>query len=136
MFSDRKDYLERLMEQLQELFRALVGTGTKGDAVAAYEKIRETSPSLFGVPYEVLLQFDAATLMRMLNQPVKATALAKVMAAEAEILLSTGDAPTARRRFEHASNLATELTKNGHPMNAELAQALQALGARLSTNGV
>lgn len=125
----RKDYIERLIEQLAEALAALLALRRDRKHEAAQALIRESSLSLLGMEYSVLTSMDARSVAQLLGHPEKIKALAGLIAEEAELLRQRGDEAGALARFERALALRLEarpLQRHPDPAGEEAIRALEA----------
>lgn len=94
----RKDFLERLIEQLAAMVRRAFALSEAGDVDGALGLFDEIYRS-FGLSRDALARLDAGTVRAMVGD--RATALAVVLTAEADVLAKAGRAAEGdeRRRF-------------------------------------
>lgn len=100
----RKDFLERLIEQLAAMVRRAFALSDAGDVEGGLALFDEIFRS-FGLSRDALDRLDATTLRTMVGD--RATALAVVLAAEADLLEKAGR----RADAEGRRRLAVALTE-------------------------
>ncbi|MFL5358027.1 hypothetical protein [Archangium sp.] len=124
----REDYIERTIRQLVEALAAIVKAGKAQKTDEALELIQQTSLSLFGMEYRMLITIDAGSVAGLLGHPEKIKALAKLVSAEAELLQQRGDSEGAEHRLGHALALLQEarrMRSTPDPETEELVRGLQ-----------
>jgi hypothetical protein len=67
----RKDYIERLIEQLAAAFAALMKLRRERRTEEAQQLIRDTALSALGMEYSTLTMADAASTARLLGHPLR-----------------------------------------------------------------
>ncbi len=120
----REDYIERMIEKLVAALAALLkgGKGQRWEEVQ--DQLQQTSLSLFGMEYRMLVTIDVASVAELLGHPEKIKALARLVSAEAELLQQRGELPGAADRLEHALELLDEARRRRSTPDAE-AEVLQ-----------
>jgi hypothetical protein len=101
----KKDYVERMIQQLAEALARLLklrGTGDQGEALAL---VRSACLEAFGLEYEMLVGVDARSAASLLGTPLKVQKLAELVRAEAEVLEELGEHGLAVRRRTFAAAL-------------------------------
>jgi len=101
----KKDYVERMIEQLAEAIARLLKlreAGSHGEALAV---VRSTCQEVFGLEYETLVGVDAASAASLLGTPLKVRRFAELVRAEAEVLEAAGEHGLAVRRRTFAAAL-------------------------------
>ena len=100
----RKDWMERLIEQLAETVRRAFGLAQAGDTTAALALFDDLYRSL-GVGRDALDRLDPTTLRTMLGERTRTMAL--VLTAEADVLAAAGRQDEAKRRRTLAAQLVS-----------------------------
>ena len=126
----REDYIERMIKQLVSALAAIVKAGKSQRTDEAPELVQQTSLSLFGMEYRMLLTIDAASVAELLGTPEKILALVKLLSAEADLLEQRGDAEGVAHRLGHA--LALSRQAQNKKATAEGEALLQAMSDRLA----
>ncbi|WNG32692.1 hypothetical protein F0U61_03010 [Archangium violaceum] len=98
----RQDYIERMIERLVAALAAILKAGKSQKTDEALDLIHQTSLSLFGMEYRMLITIDAGSVAELLGHPEKIKALAKLVSAEAELLQQSGDTVGVSHRLGHA----------------------------------
>jgi len=101
----KKDYVERMIEQLADAIAKLLKlkeAGSHGEALAV---IRSACHDAFGMEYEMLVGVDAASAASVLETPLKVRKFAELVRAEAEVLEAAGEHGLAVRRRTFAAAL-------------------------------
>jgi sugar diacid utilization regulator len=98
----REDYIERMIEKLVVALAAILKAGKSQKTEEALDLVHQTSLSLFGMEYRMLITIDAASVAGLLGHPEKIKALAKLVSAEAELLQQRGDEVGVTHRLGHA----------------------------------
>lgn len=129
--SIRKDYIERLIEQLAAALARILKANQEQRPLEAQALIRDTALSTLGMEYGALLLADAATTARMLGSPTRVKVLARLVAEDGEALLRQGDAATATARFQYSLALYEEARALGLLLDAGDAATVSRLRARL-----
>jgi hypothetical protein len=127
----RKDYIERLIEQLAAAFKALLKLREEKRPEQARQLIRDTALSALGMEYDVLTMADAASTARLLGHPARVVGLARLVAVEGELLEEQGEQARAALRWGLALELFEEARKMGATIQGEDARALAGLRARV-----
>lgn len=104
----REDYIERMIERLVAALAAILKAGKSQKTEEALDLVHQTSLSLFGMEYRMLITIDAGSVAGLLEHPEKIKALAKLVSAEAELLQQRGDTEGATHRLGHALALLQE----------------------------
>jgi ABC-type transporter Mla MlaB component len=132
----REDYIERLIEKLVAALAVLLKGGKAQRWEEVQEQLQQTSLSLFGLEYQMLVTVDAASVAALLEHPEKIKALARLLSAEAELLQRRGELPGAVDRWEHALELLEEARRRratpdgeGEVLRREVRERLSELGA-------
>jgi hypothetical protein len=108
MASVREDYIERMIERLVAALAALLQAGQQEKWDEALDLVRQTSLSLFGMEYRMLVTIDARSVADVLGHPEKIKALARLVLEEARLLERQGELPLAAGRRGHAEALLEE----------------------------
>ncbi|HEX8825834.1 MAG TPA: hypothetical protein VF794_38340 [Archangium sp.] len=120
----REDYIERMIEKLVAALAVILKAGKTQKTEEALDLVHQTSLSLFGMEYRMLLTIDAASVAELLGHPEKIKALAKLVSAEADLLQQRGDAVGVAHRLGHALALLQEAHRRRTTPDAET-EALQ-----------
>jgi hypothetical protein len=86
----RKDWLERVLNQLAEALARVLGLRKRGAEEEALEEIHRTMLELFGIPRSMLLSLDARTALEVLAAPRLRQAALQLLDEEEAILRSLG----------------------------------------------
>jgi hypothetical protein len=108
MSSVREDYIERMIERLVAALAAILKAGRQERWDEALDLVRQTSLSLFGLEYRMLVTIDALSVANLLGHPEKLKALAKLVLEEARLFEHKGELPLAAGRRSHAEALLRE----------------------------
>ena len=125
----REDYIERQIQQLAAVLKALLKAREEQRPEDVLKLIRETSLSLLGMEYGVLTMADAASTARLLGHPVRVVGLARLVVEEGELLRAQGKETRASLRW----SLALELFLEARALGAELQGEDARVFARLRT---
>jgi hypothetical protein len=123
----RKDYIERLIEQLAAAFAAILKARREQRTEDARQLIRDTALSALGMEYSVLTMADAASTARLLGHPSRVVGLARLVAEEGELLQEQGEAARAALRWRLALELFGEAGKMGATLKGEDARVFTGL---------
>jgi sugar diacid utilization regulator len=127
----REDYIERMIQKLVEALAAILKAGKAQKTDEALDLIQQTSLSLFGMEYRMLITIDAGSVAGLLGHPEKIKALAKLVSAEAELLQQRGDSEGAAHRLGHALALLQEARRMRSTPDPETEALLRGLEDRL-----
>ncbi|HEX8438180.1 hypothetical protein [Archangium sp.] len=128
----REDYIERMIEKLVAALAAILKAGKAQRTEEALDLVHQTSLSLFGMEYRMLITIDAGSVAELLGQPEKIKALAKLVSAEAELLQQRGDAVGVAHRLGHALALLQEAQRRRSTPDPELEPLLRDVRDRLA----
>jgi hypothetical protein len=101
----KKDYIQRMIEQLVQALARLLKLTAAGQHKEAIELVRTTSQEAFGIEYELLIGVDAASAAGLLGSPIRVRKFAELVRAEAGALEASGNAALAGKRREFADAL-------------------------------
>jgi len=101
----KKDYVERLIEQIADAIARLLKLKAEGRHGEALAEVRSTCEEAFGLEYETLVGVDAASAASILGTPLKVRKFAELVRAEAEALEAAGEVGLAVRRRTFAAAL-------------------------------
>lgn len=104
----REDYLIRLIQQVAEALRRIMGLRQRGDYQAALTACGELYDDLTTVPREISDSLDSHTFADLLGTADKIRALALLFWEEARIHEATGDPLAARALYVRAHELFLE----------------------------
>jgi hypothetical protein len=127
----RKDYIERLIEQLGAAFAALMKLRRERRTEEAQQLIRDTALSALGMEYSTLTMADAASTARLLGHPLRVVGLARLVAQEGELLHEQGEQARATLRWGLALELFLEAQAMGAALEGEDARVLAELRERV-----
>ena len=108
MASIREDYIERMIERLVAALAAILKAGKQEQWEEALGLVQQTSLSLFGLEYRMLVTIDARSVADVLGHPEKLKALARLILEEARLFERRGELPLAAARRSHAGALLEE----------------------------
>ena len=128
----REDYIERMIERLVAALAALLKAGKSQKTEEALDLVHQTSLSLFGMEYRMLITIDAGSVAGLLEHPEKLKALAKLVSAEAELLHQRGDTEGEAHRLGHALALLEEARRRRTKPDAELEEFQRSVRDRLT----
>ncbi|HZH78053.1 MAG TPA: hypothetical protein VEY88_18640, partial [Archangium sp.] len=97
--------------------------------------VHQTSLSLFGMEYRMLLTIDAASVAGLLEHPEKIKALAKLVSAEADLLQRRGDMAEVSHRLWHVLALLQEVQRRRSTPDSESETLLRNVRDRLAEFG-
>lgn len=117
--SIRKDYIERMIEQLVAALARILRARQEQRYEEALQLIGEAARSMLGMEYRVLTMADAASTARLLGEPGRVRVLAKLVRQEAEVRRGQGDALGAGDRFRLALELYLEARELGLRLDGE-----------------
>jgi hypothetical protein len=123
----REDYIERLIQQLAAVFKALLKARQEQRPEDALQLIRQAALSLLGMEYSVLTLADAASTARLLGHPQRVVALARLVVEEGEVLREQGQQARARLRWDLALELFLEARAMGSTLEGEDARVFERL---------
>jgi hypothetical protein len=86
----RKDWLERVLNQLAEALARVMGLRKRGAEEEALEEIHRITLELFGIPRSMLLSLDARTALEVLAAPRLRQGALQLLDEEEAILRSLG----------------------------------------------
>ncbi|QRN96823.1 hypothetical protein JRI60_48930 [Archangium violaceum] len=127
----REDYIERMIERLVAALAAILKAGKGQKTEEALDLIHQTSLSLFGMEYRMLITIDAGSVAELLGHPEKIKALAKLVSAEADLLQQRGDAVGVSHRLGHALALLQEVQRRRSTPDPEAETLIQSVRDRL-----
>lgn len=104
----REDYLIRLIQQVAEALRRIMGLRQRGDYQAALTASGELYDDLTTVPRPISDSLDSRTFATLLGTADKIRALALLFWEEARIHEAKGDPVTAKARYVRAHELFLE----------------------------
>ncbi len=133
--SIRKDYIERLIEQLAAALARILKANQEQRPLEAQQLIRDTALSTLGMEYGALLLGDAASTARMLGDAMRVKVLARLVAEGGEALQQQGDAATATARFQYSLALYDEARAPGLLLDDGDAATVSRLRARVGAPG-
>ena len=113
MAFQRKDYLERVIEQVAQAIARILKLSVAGEQRQIETALEETSLALFGVEYRILTTFDAPSVVSMLGDAHRVEALVKLLRAEADAAGRAGDAARQDERNARAEALLSALGRGG-----------------------
>ncbi len=128
----REDNIERMVTQLVSALAAIMKLGTARKTDEALVLLQQTSLTLFGLEYRMLITFDAGSVADLLGHPEKILALARLVSTEADLLQQQGDAEAVRHRLSHALTLALEGQRRRTTPDVEDEGLLRAIRERLA----
>jgi hypothetical protein len=128
----REDYIERMIEKLVAALAAILKAGQARKTEEALDLVHQTSLSLFGMEYRMLVTIDAASVAELLGHPEKLEALAKLVSAEADLLQQRGDTAAATHRLGHALTLLLEAQRRRSTPDPECETLLRSVRDRLT----
>ena len=100
----------RMIEQLAEAIRKIVGLRERGDFVAARDAAERGWDELLGISHDLVHVMDAQGIAKLLKEPVKLRVAAKLLDEEAHALAGGGDPIHAAIRVR----MAIELLREAH----------------------
>lgn len=106
--SFRQDYLMRMIEQLAEAIRKMVGLRESRDYAAARDTAERAWEDLLGLSHDLLNVMDTRSLAALLKEPAKMRVAAKLLDEEARALAGGGDPIHAAMRTRTAFELMLE----------------------------
>ncbi len=86
----RRDWLERVLDQLAAALARVLGYRARGEDAQALEEIHRATLELFGIPRSMLLSLDARTALEVLTAPRLRHAALQLLDEEESILRSQG----------------------------------------------
>jgi hypothetical protein len=117
--SIRKDFIERMIEQLVAALARILKARQEQRYDDALQHIGEAARSMLGMEYRVLTLADAASTARLLGEPGRVRVLAKLVRQEAEVRREQGDALGAGDRFRLSLELYLEARELGLRLDGE-----------------
>ena len=132
----REDYIERMIEKLVAALAAILKAGKSQKTEEALDLVHQTSLSLFGMEYRMLITIDAASVAGLLGHPEKIKALAKLVSAEAELLQQRGDDVGVAHRLNHALALLQEAQRARPTPDPELETLVRSVRDRLAQRDI
>jgi hypothetical protein len=131
----REDYIERMIEKLVAALAAILKAGKAQKTEEALDLVQQTSLSLFGMEYRMLITIDARSVAELLGHPEKIKSLAKLVSAEADLLEQRGDALGVSHRLGHALALLQEAQRGRSTPDPEVESLLRGVRDRLAGLG-
>jgi len=128
----REDYIERMIEKLVAALAAILKAGKAQKTEEALDLLQQTSLSLFGMEYRMLITIDAGSVAELLGHSEKIKALAKLVSAEADLLQQRGDAVGVAHRLGHALGLLQEAQRRRSTPDPEVETLLRGVRERLA----
>ena len=128
----REDYIERMVEQLVSALAAILKLGTANKPDEALALLQQTSLTLFGLEYRMLITFDANSVADLLGHPEKILALARLVMTESDPLHQRGDTEAVSHRLTHALDLALEGQRRRTALDPEDEGLVRAVRERLA----
>jgi hypothetical protein len=122
MSLQRKDYIQRLIEQLAEALAAVSGLRKQGKRDEAALLLKSTEDGIFGPMRSILETVDARSAAGLLGDPARIKAYAAIVAEKGEM---ETDERRARAHFRRALDLYA---------HAPDEERMEALRARLSSS--
>lgn len=95
-----KDFLIRMTEEMATMLAAVLGLRKSGQPEQALQQLDKAGGEFLGVPKSTLDRLDAASVIRLLNDPAKVRAYARLVREEAEILREMGSDDAAAKERE------------------------------------
>ncbi|HYO57661.1 hypothetical protein [Archangium sp.] len=127
----REDYIERMIDRLVAALAAILKAGKGQKTEEALDLVQQTSLSLFGMEYRMLITIDAVSVAELLGHPEKIKALAKLVSAESDLLQRRGDTAGASLRLGHALALLQEAQRRRVMSDPEAETLLHSMHDRL-----
>jgi len=127
----RKDYIERMIEQLADALAAIVKARKEQKHEQSLALIRDASLSVLGMDYSALTMVDAASSAELLGHSQKVKALAKLVTEEAEVIAARGEPLRSTGKLEHALALLYEAQKLQKGPDPDCEEQIRALEERL-----
>jgi hypothetical protein len=107
--NERKDYILRMIAQVRRLVEALMGKVRENESAdELLAQARESIALLLGPMGGIAPRMDSVTAAQMVGDPDVVAAWAEVIAAEAEVQRSSGDATAADASARRALELGLE----------------------------
>lgn len=114
----RKDYVMRMVDQLSTLLASILGLRKNNLPEQALEKLTTAGDDILGMSRALLDRVDSGTAARMLVEPHKVRAYARLMREEAEIFEELGrDGSSSRRRSAELLVEASRMTGGVQPQD-------------------
>ena len=132
----REDYIERMIEKLVAALAAILKAGKAQKTDEGLDLVQQTSLSLFGLEYRMLITIDAGSVAGLLEHPEKLKALAKLVGAEAELLQQRGDDVGVAHRLGHALALLEEARRGRSTSDPELETLVRSVRDRLEPRDI
>ena len=127
----RQDYLLRVIQQAVQAIARMLGATQRGDFLEAQQEADNTY-NLLGVPPDLVLRMDSASLAGLFAQPRKIRLLSKLLWHEGELLRAKKDPLNGLDRQRRAVELLLEAQRLDP--QAEDAAALQEMCRHVPTN--
>lgn len=124
---ERKDFIERMVEQLAELLRAVMKARSRKDTEAALEQLREGGRGVLGMDPQVLLAVDAHAAADLLGDPARVKVLARLAEEEAAVREDAGQHTRADSLRAQALALYREVQGRLRAPDAEVDAAVERL---------
>src|SRR5580693_8970957 len=97
--TSKKDYLLRMIDEVGTLLTAVLGLRKAGRHEEALAKLTSAAGDILGIPRSVLDVLDSSSAARLLGEPAKVRAYARILRGEGELLADMGlDGHPSRRR--------------------------------------
>lgn len=124
----KRDYILRILEQLNQALGRIVKLRASGDLAGAIREAEGAAAGVAGLDLRMASSVDTATLARHLGDPVRMAALARLMHERADLAAAQGDAAAARGWRERAVALWRAAAAAGAELDPVARAALDAGG--------
>lgn len=118
----KRDYILRIAQQLAEAVARILALRKKGDVAGAIREVEGAAPAIAGMDLRMAASVDTATLAQHLADPVRMSALARLMHERGGLAEAEGDVAGERRW----RGRAVELWRAAEAAGAELDEVARA----------
>lgn len=125
----KRDFILRIVEQLAQALARILALRAKGDVPAAIRELEGAAGGIAGMDLRMAGAVDTATLARHLTEPVRMTALARLMYERGGLAGDEGDEAGARRWRVRAVELWRAAEAAGAQLDEVARDALKAAGS-------
>ncbi len=124
----KRDYILRILEQLNQALARILKLRASGDLAGAVREAEDAAGGVAGMDLRMAGSVDTATLVRHLADPVRMAALARLMHERAELAAAQGDQPGERGWRQRAVELWRAAGAAGAELDPVARAALEAAG--------
>lgn len=128
VISSKRDYLLRLIEELQQALATILRHRQEGDAETAMHSADAAVAALLGPLADVATRLDSASAAQVVNDADRLAAWARLLAEKAAIQRERGDPAATASTRTRALELALEARSRGPSAAVEIEQLIAEVG--------